>query len=54
MLADKGEDRPAVSRHVPIYAFMHLLVLGASAPLALSNHIDVIYVLIHLVLLSAF
>ena len=28
-LADKGEDRHAVSRHVPIYAFMHLLVLGA-------------------------
>ena len=29
MLADKGEDRHAVSRHMPIYAFMHLLVLGA-------------------------
>mgnify|MGYP001018111562 CR=1 FL=1 len=28
-LADKGEDRHAVSRHVPIYTFMHLLVLGA-------------------------
>lgn len=29
MLADKGEDRHAVSRHVPTYAFMHLLVQGA-------------------------
>ena len=29
MLAGKGEDRHAVSRHVPIYAFMRLLVLGA-------------------------
>ena len=27
MLAGKGEDRHVVSRHVPIYAFMHLLVL---------------------------
>ena len=29
MLAGKGEDRHAISRHVPIYAFMRLLVLGA-------------------------
>ena len=29
MLAGKGEDRHAISRHMPIYAFMHLLVLGA-------------------------
>lgn len=29
MLADKGEDLHAVSRHVPKYAFMCLLVLGA-------------------------
>lgn len=29
MLSDKGEDRHAVFRHVPIYAFIHLLVLGA-------------------------
>ena len=29
MLAGKGEDRHAVSRRAPIYAFMHLLVLGA-------------------------
>lgn len=28
-LADKGEDRHAMSRHVPIYDFMHLLGLGA-------------------------
>ena len=32
MLADKGEDRHAVSRHMPKYAFMHLLVLGAFRP----------------------
>lgn len=29
MLADKAENRYAVSRRMPIYAFMHLLVLGA-------------------------
>lgn len=29
MAADKGENRHAVSRRMPIYAFMHLLVLGA-------------------------
>lgn len=29
MLAGKGEDRRAVSRRMSIYAFMHLLVLGA-------------------------
>jgi len=29
MLADKGEDLHAISRHVPLYAFMHLLVQGA-------------------------
>lgn len=29
MLADKGKNRHAVSRRMPIYAFMHLLVLNA-------------------------
>ena len=28
MLADKVEDLHAISRHVPTYAFMHLLGLG--------------------------
>ena len=28
-LADKAENRHAVSRRMPIYAFMHLLVRGA-------------------------
>ena len=40
MLADKGEDRHAVSRHVPIYAFMHLLVLGAFWHRVLLHCID--------------
>lgn len=29
MLADKAENRHAVSRRMPIYAFMHLVVRGA-------------------------
>lgn len=29
ILAGKGEDRHAISRHVSIYAFMRLLVLDA-------------------------
>ena len=37
MLADKGEDRRAVSRRMPICAFMHLLVLGAFCPLPLGT-----------------
>ena len=29
MTADKDENRHAVSRRMPMYAFMHLVVLGA-------------------------
>lgn len=29
MPADKGENRHAMSRHMSICAFLHLLVLGA-------------------------
>ena len=29
MTADKGENRHVVSWRMPIYAFMHLVVLGA-------------------------
>ena len=29
MLADKAENRHTVSRRMPIYAFMHLVVRGA-------------------------
>ena len=29
MLAGKAENRHAVSRRMPTYAFMHLVVLGA-------------------------
>lgn len=29
MLADKGKNRHAMSRHMSIYAFMHLLAWGA-------------------------
>ena len=34
MLADKAENRHTVSRRMPIYAFMHLVVRGAFWPAA--------------------
>ena len=54
MLADKGEDRHVVSRHVPIYAFIHLLVLGAFWREGAGHGLQESKVLMHLLVMGAF